>query len=64
MERWAWIHAFACIHEDKYMCLCDLYSANLFLLPVSSLVQLPSLRFIRCSIPLFPYLLHITLCTE
>ena len=24
MERWAWIHAFACIYEDKYMCACVL----------------------------------------
>ena len=35
MERWACIHAFAYIYEDKFICacvlVCDLLSANLFL---------------------------------
>ena len=57
------LHAYMRISICVLVYLCDL-SANLFLLPVSSLVLLSSLRFIRCSIPLFPYLLHITLYTE
>ena len=57
------LHAYMRISICVLVYLCDL-SAIFFLLPVSSLVQLSSLRFIRCSIHLFPYLLHITLYTE